>query len=76
MTLLEAERTVKEAGLEDGEELSLVWKDRFIEMASWTGLVTEQNLYVRIPAETREIGDHAFEAWFCELLVIFYFGPY
>ena len=37
MTLLEPDMTVTEAGLEDGEEISLVWSDPFVEMERWTG---------------------------------------
>ena len=37
VTLLKPDMTVREAGLEDGDDISLVWKDPFIEMARCTG---------------------------------------
>ena len=53
--------TVNEAGLEDGDELSLVWSDPFVEMARWTQEETmDRDLYVRIPAGSTSIDDWAF----------------
>ena len=60
VTLLEPDMTVKEADLEDGEEISLVWSDPFVEMASWTGEDMGKDLYVRIPIETTSIAPWAF----------------
>ena len=83
--LLEPAMTVSKAGLEDGDEISLVWSQaRFVEMASWTGREKSKDLYVRIPARIRSIEAWAFSdcnalvkvvihnlvTWLCELLVI------
>ena len=67
VTVLEADLTVSEAGLEDGDEISLVWSDPFVEMERWTGEETHQDLYVRIPLGTTSINDGAFRS--CKALV-------
>ena len=59
-TLLEPDMTVNEAGLEDEDDISLVWKDLFVEMVRWQGENTGEDLYVRIPAETTSIDVRAF----------------
>ena len=59
VTRLEPDMTVSEAGLEDGEEISLIWFDPFddtcVEMAHWTGEAMGNNLYVRIPPHVTSI---------------------
>ena len=67
VTLLEPDMTVKEAGLEDGNDISLVWSDLFVEMTRWQGENTGQDLYVRIPPETTSIDAGAF--YDCQALV-------
>ena len=67
VTLLVPDMTLDEAGLEDGEEISLVWFDPFVEMARWRGEEMGQNLYVRIPPHITRIEDQAFLG--CEALV-------
>ena len=52
VTLLKPDMTVSEAGLEDGDEISILRSDPFVEMASWTGEAVDQPLYVRIPDQT------------------------
>ena len=37
VTVLEPDMTVSEAGLEDGDDISLLWSDPFVEMERWTG---------------------------------------
>ena len=58
--MLDLDMTVSEAGLEDGDEISLILSDPFVEMASWTGEDMNQALYVRIPPEITSIDDEAF----------------
>ena len=60
VTVLEADMTVSETGMEDGDEISLVWSDPFVEMASWTGGEMDQQLYVRIPSHITCISGGAF----------------
>ena len=60
VTLLEPDMMVREAGLEDGTELSVVWSDLFVEMARWSGGDIGKGLYVRIPPETTSIDARAF----------------
>ena len=60
VTLLEPDMTVGEAGLEDGDEISLIWSDLFLEMERWTGEKMDRSLYVRTPAEITRIDDEAF----------------
>ena len=67
VTVLEPDMTVSEAGLEDGAEISLLWSDPFVEMASWTGEEIGEDLYVQIPPETTSIEDRAFSG--CKVLV-------
>ena len=67
VTRLEPDMTVSEAALGDGEDLSLVWFDPFVEMERWTGAKMEQNLYVRIPSHIIFIDEWAFAE--CESLV-------
>ena len=68
VTLLEPKMTVSEAGLEDGDDLSLVWnKDPFVEMEKWTGEKVDQDLCVRIPPHVTHIEAKAFEG--CTALV-------
>ena len=67
VTPLEPDMTVNEAGLEDGNEITLVWSDPFVEMARWTGEEMGQELYVRIPPETTSIDPGAFRH--CKALV-------
>ena len=60
-TLLKPDMTVTKAGLEDGDELSLVWSEiPFVEMTWRTGGCMGTDLYVRIPPGTRSISDGAF----------------
>ena len=65
VTVLEPDMTVIEAGLADGDEISLVWSDPFVEMARLTGLRAPA-IYVRIPAHITSIDDEAF--FRCETL--------
>ena len=67
MTLLEPDMTVVEAGLEDAEDISILWSDPFVEMAEWTGEKMDGDLYVRIPPHVTHIDDLAF--YFCIALV-------
>ena len=60
VTLLEPDMTVSEAGLEDRDEISLLWADPFVEMERWTGEEMDENLYVRIPPHVTSIADFAF----------------
>ena len=64
---LEPDTTVSEAGLGHGDEISLVWSDPFVEMASWTGEQVGKDLYVRIPPGTTGIDPGAFSH--CKSLV-------
>ena len=64
VTVLEPDLTVSEAGLEEVDEISLVWSDPFVEMERWTGL---GDGYVRIPPGTRSIDERAFDD--CSALV-------
>ena len=59
VTRLEPKMTVSEAGLEEGDAISLVWFDPFVEMAKWTR-VQYQDLYVRIPPHITHIDNFAF----------------
>ena len=67
VTVLEPDMTVSEARLKDGDEVSLVWFDPFVEMACWTGEVMDRDLYVRIPPGTISIDAGAFRG--CKALV-------
>ena len=67
VTVLEPDMTVSEARLKDGDEVSLVWFDPFVEMACWTGEVMDRDLYVRIPPGTISIDPGAFRD--CKALV-------
>ena len=67
VAVLEPDVTVIEAGLKDGDEVSLVWFDPFVEMASWTGEEMDHDLYVRVPPGTISIDEWAFRG--CEALV-------
>ena len=57
--LLEPDMTVSQAGLEDADELSLVWSP-LVEMARWRDEELEQDVCVQIPHHTRFIDDGAF----------------
>ena len=65
VTLLEPDMTVKEAGLEDGEDISILWSAPCIELTEWTGLemLMGKDLYVRIPNQTTSIVSWAFFRW-------------
>ena len=67
VTLLEPDMTVNQAGLEDGNEICLVWIDPFVEMIRWTGGRMGKDLYVRIPPEATSIDAGAFRG--CKALV-------
>ena len=67
VTVLEPDMTVSEAGLKDGDEISLLFSDPFVEMASWTGEEMDHDLYVRVPPGTISIDPGAFRS--CEALV-------
>ena len=60
VTLLEPDLTVSDAGLEDADELSLLWSDPFVEMVRWSGEKTNEDLYVQIPPNTIMIPHRAF----------------
>ena len=60
VTVLEPDMTVSKAGLEDGADISLVWSDPFIEMASCKGEEVNEILYARIPPGITHIDDRAF----------------
>ena len=64
---LKPDMTVSEAELEEGDEISLVWSDPFVEIESWTGEKMDQDLYVRIPPHITRIKDRAFDG--CKSLV-------
>ena len=59
VTLLKEDMTVKKADLKDGDEISLVWSDPFVELASCTE-DPSQLLYVRIQGDVRGIDAGAF----------------
>ena len=66
VTLLEPDMTVNEAGLEDGDELSLVWSPLpLFEMACWRGEEMDQDVCVQIQHHTRFIDDEAFRNCTC-----------
>ena len=70
VTVLEPDMTVNQAGLEDGEEISLVWSDPFIEMDRWNRWTDEEmdgDLYVRVPSHITQIDYGAFSG--CKALV-------
>ena len=60
VTLLKPDMSVSEAGLEDGDNISLVWSDLFVEISRWTGSKTGNDLYVRIPTQITSIDSRAF----------------
>ena len=55
------------AGLEDGNEISLVWSDPFVEMASRSSEEMNQDLFVRIPPGFTSILPGAFRC--CQALL-------
>ena len=69
VALLEPDMTVSvsEAGLEDGDEISLVWSDPFAEMERWSDEKMDQALSARIPSNITCIDDRAFRV--CQALV-------
>ena len=68
VTLLEPDMTVREAGLGDGEEISLVWSDPFVEMAKRAVEGLDQPaVYVRIPNNITSIDEDAFRG--CKTLI-------
>ena len=67
VTLLEPDMTVGEAGLEDGDDISLVWSDPFVEMDRWRGEEMDGELYVRVPSHITQIDADAFSD--CKALV-------
>ena len=58
--LLEPDMTVNQAGLEDGDEISLFWSEPFVEMASCRGVTIDQALSIRIPRHVTRIDEMAF----------------
>ena len=60
VTLLELNMTVNEAGLEDGEGISILWSAPFLEIDAWKGPETGKDLYVRTPTKTKSIDSSAF----------------
>ena len=68
VTLLEPHMTISEAGLEDRDEVSIVfYEPTLVEMPRWTGQRMDQDLYVQIPPGTRRIDAFAFSD--CKALV-------
>ena len=68
VTLLEPHMTMSEAGLEDRDEVSIVfYEPNLVEMPHWTGKDMGQKLHVRIPPRTTSIDERAF--YDCKALV-------
>ena len=67
VTLLEPDMTVNQAGLKDGDDISLVWSDPFVEMDRWRHEEMDEELYVLVPSHITQIDDEAFSG--CKALV-------